>query len=147
MGRDHWMGGTWITLQFLLRQAKTVKYVNRKTKAEAVSWIWMLAIYHDVDCLVLRRSSWTCCHSNRSVSLNLLASWLISSPVILWKKVEQIATEANSTDFVSSIWVRKKKPRRIPLGEILILTFRYHHENHWVDYLHQDKQKMYYIFF
>jgi len=25
------------------------------------------------------------------------------SPVILWKKVEQIATEANSTDFVSSI--------------------------------------------
>ena len=26
------------------------------------------------------------------------------------------------------------------------LTFRYHHENNWVDYLHQDKQKTYYKF-
>lgn len=31
-----------------------------------------------------------------------VADWHIS-PVILWKKVEQIATEANLIDFVSSI--------------------------------------------
>ncbi len=31
-----------------------------------------------LDHLVLRSSSWTCCHSNRSISLNLLGSRLIS---------------------------------------------------------------------
>ncbi len=31
-----------------------------------------------LDHLVLRSLSWTCCHSNRSVSLNLLGSRLIS---------------------------------------------------------------------
>ncbi len=31
-----------------------------------------------LDCLVLRSSSWTCCHSNKSVSLNLFRSRLIS---------------------------------------------------------------------
>ena len=78
------------------------------------------------------------------------------------KKGHTKATEANSTDFV---W---KKPWGIPSGErlekayiyitmhyfshvnwVTILPFvtRYHHENDWVDYLHQDKQKMYYKYF
>jgi len=41
------------------------------------------------------------------------------SPVILWKK--KVATEANSTDFVSSIChdLGGGKPQRIPLGESL----------------------------
>ncbi len=44
----------------------------------SVSWIWLLPILLDLGSLVLWRSSWTCCHSNRSVSLNLLRSRLIS---------------------------------------------------------------------
>ena len=142
------------------------------------SWIGYV-----IDCLCLV-DALSCCWSWSLTTLTLTSQWwckgwglfasdLPVSPVILSQNGGQPWTNCNRSKLnwfciLNMSWVRKKKSRRIPLGEsfekdpniaysyaysfflshrVKIVTFRFHHENYWVGYLHQDKQKMYYKFF